>query len=126
MIDPWKAMLPAMASPILSARVVLNARWVKWRLNATRGAQAGEEVEEHRQPDVGPAQPPAPGQRDSGQQGKQGKQGHYHEDLDQQLLTGRALSVEQRADTGPLNWPARPAWALLWSWTHRLLGRSPR
>jgi hypothetical protein len=89
-----------MASPIFSARVVLNARWVKWRLNATRGAQAGEEVEEHRQPDVGPAQPPAPGQRDSGQQGKQG---HYHEDLDQQLLTGRALSVEQRADTGPLN-----------------------
>jgi hypothetical protein len=35
MIDPWKAMLPATASPIRSARVALNDRWVKWRWNPT-------------------------------------------------------------------------------------------
>ena len=61
-----------------------------------RDAQAGEEVKEHRQPDIGPAQPPPSGQRDSGQHGEQRQ---YHEDLDQQLLTGRALSVEQWAGT---------------------------
>jgi hypothetical protein len=60
-------------------------------VEADRHAQAADHVEDREQRHVDPAEPPAPGERDSGGE-RQGREEHEH--AHQEHAAGRALSVD--------------------------------
>ena len=96
---PSMASDPAIARAILKPRVGLERPVGEVAVEAHADPEPGNRVEHHGDHDVVPAQAPAPGQRDGGQQGEHG---HGHERGDQDALERAArlgLQVGARSVT---------------------------
>jgi len=61
--------------------------------------EPGQEVEAHREPDIEPGQPPAPGQRHGGEEGQHRQD---DEEVDDDALGARLLAVEDGLRRGRL------------------------